>query len=405
MKLKALKVSQVNNYIRRILQSDPVLTNISVQGEISNIKYHGNGHIYFTLKDSNSKLSCFVAYENTQFIKFPLDNGMEVTASGYIYVYEKNGNYSLNVTDIAVSGMGNLHIAFEKLKEKLDKEGLFNPLNKKMLPGFPKKIALVTSATGAAIKDMVTTIQQKNKMVDILIFPCLVQGIYSASDISATIQLINDDFSDVDTIIVGRGGGSMEELWPFNEEIVARTIYNSKIPVISAVGHETDFSISDFVADARAATPTAAAEMIVSDTNELAKYLAKLYKDMNFSMDKVIADHKNALNQHNMKVISSLIEYRIENRKILTEQLYKNLFSAMSEKVSRHHYTIQQYHSNLENLNPKHILKRGYAAVTDKQGHFIQSVDQINEGDRINIMLTDGVASTTVDSKEKRKEV
>lgn len=404
MKLKALKVSQVNNYIRRILQSDPVLTNISVQGEISNIKYHGNGHIYFTLKDNNSKLSCFVAYENTQFINLQLDNGMEVTASGYIYVYEKNGNYSLNVLDVTVEGMGNLHITFEKLKKKLEQEGLFHPSNKKKLPGFPKKIALVTSETGAAIKDMLTTIQQKNNIVELLIFPCLVQGAYAAADISSTIDMINSDFSDIDVIIIGRGGGSMEELWPFNEEIVAKAIYHSIIPIISAVGHETDFSIADFVADVRAATPTAAAEMVVPNTHELLKYIKTLYKDMNFSINNKMSEYKSALDKNNMKVISSLIEYRFENNKMLINQIYHNLLSAMSEKITKNQHNIQQHYSTLDHLNPNHILKRGYAAVTNKKGEFIQSIGQIDVGDSIDIMLTDGLVTTTVNSKEERKE-
>lgn len=404
MKLKALNVSQVNNYIRRILQSDPVLTNISVKGEISNIKYHGNGHVYFALKDNNSKLSCFIAYENTQFIKYSLENGMEVTASGYIYIYEKNGTYSLYVTDIEVSGMGDLHISFEKMKERLEKEGLFSPINKKKLPAFPNKVALVTSETGAAIKDMVTTIQQKNNIVDILIFPCLVQGTFSAKDISSTIQLINERFNDVDTIIIGRGGGSIEELWSFNEEIVARAIYDSKIPIISAVGHETDFTISDFVADIRAATPTAAAEIAVPDTNELLKVLKNLNKDLNFSINKKIGEHKNSLERHNMQVISSLIEYKVKNYNMINEQLSKDIFSIMSEKVSSYRNKVQQNYSNLENLNPEHILNRGYAAITDKEGHFIKSVNKVKEGDHINIMLTDGEISTKVDSVEKRKE-
>ncbi|MBR6499939.1 MAG: exodeoxyribonuclease VII large subunit, partial [Firmicutes bacterium] len=252
MGLKPVSVSRLNAYIKRILQSDPILGNVSVIGEISNLKYHSTGHVYFTLKDEDSKISCFLSSEQRRHLRYELDNGMEITATGYIYLYERGGSYSLNVNNIEISGLGDLQIAFQQLKEKLQKEGLFDSKYKKPLPAFPKRIAVVTSATGAAVRDVISIISGRTQMTDILVCPCLVQGPEAARDIARTIEAVNAQCPDVDVMIVGRGGGSMEELWAFNEEIVARAIFLSKIPVISAVGHETDFTIADFVADRRA---------------------------------------------------------------------------------------------------------------------------------------------------------
>ena len=259
MAIKPVKVSQLNGYIKRILQTDPLLGNVSVIGEISNLKFHGSGHVYFSMKDEGSRLNCFLPADRAQNLRYELSEGMEITASGYIYLYERGGSYSLNIRDIEVAGLGNLSIAFEKLKAKLEAEGLFDKEHKKEIPFFPEKIAVVTSETGAAVRDILKIIKSRNNYVDVLIYPVLVQGPSAAGEIAHAIADINEKWPDIDTIITGRGGGAMEELWAFNEEIVARSIYASKIPVISAVGHETDFTIADFVADRRAETPTAAA--------------------------------------------------------------------------------------------------------------------------------------------------
>ena len=265
MAVKPVKVSQLNGYIKRVLQSDPLLGNVSVIGEISNLKYHGSGHVYFTLKDEASKISCFLPYEYRKDLRYELSDGMEIIATGYIYLYERGGTYSLNVREIAVEGVGNLMAAFERLKDKLSKEGLFDENYKKPIPFFPRKIAVITSETGAAVRDIIKIIRSRNNIVDVLVYPCLVQGPGAAAEIADAIEAVNRLFPETDTIIVGRGGGSLEELWAFNEEIVARSIFASRIPVISAVGHETDFTIADFVADKRAETPTAAAQMAAPD--------------------------------------------------------------------------------------------------------------------------------------------
>lgn len=404
MKLKAFSVTQVNNYIKRILQCDPLLTNIYVKGEISNIKYHGYGNIYFTLKDENSRLNCFISYENSKNLKYELDDGMEITASGYINVFEKNGTYSLNIVDIQMEGVGNLHIAFEKLKEKLEKEGLFDISKKKKLPSFPKYVAVITSETGAAIRDIIKTIQNKNSYVDIYIFPCLVQGQYAANDISRAIKTVNDLFPHVDIIILGRGGGSLEELWPFNEEIVARGIYESKIPVISAVGHETDFSISDFAADIRAATPTAAAEIAVPNINDLNLRTDKLKHDIDNYLTKKITEESNRLKQHDFRVIKNILEHKYQNRALVSNQYIKNIQLLVSEKIIHNKSAMDKYYTLLESLNPEHIMDRGYAAVLNIDGKFIRSIDKVNKGDHINIMLTDGKIQSVVELTEKKEK-
>ncbi len=402
MKMKALNVTQVNNYIKRILQSDPVLTNISVKGEVSNIKYHESGHVYFSLKDHKSKMSCFISYENSKNMKYILENGMEITISGYIFVYEKNGSFSLNVIDMVVEGQGNLHIAFEKLKEKLEKEGLFDVSKKKKLPLFPKTIAVITSATGAAIKDILMTIKRKNNYVDVLIFPCLVQGDYASSEISKTMEIINNLYPNTDIIIMGRGGGSMEELWPFNEEAVARSIDASKIPVISAVGHETDFSISDFVADVRAATPTAAAEIAVPDSYELRRKIDKFKRDSDITMNQVIEERQHRLQKHNFRVMTTLLDQKIQNYQLYCEQREKEIRQGIIEKMNNHKNEIEKYLSVLDHLNPENILKRGYAAVVTEDDEFVKSIDDVGTGESIRIALTDGSLYSKVTGKELR---
>ena len=269
MALKPVSVTQLNEYISRVLTTDPLLGNIRVTGEITNLKYHSTGHVYFSIADENSKINCFFPASYVKNLRIELYDGLKVIINGYINVYKKGGTYTLFVRSIESCGEGDLAAAFELLKKKLDAEGLFAQEHKKPIPAFPRKIGIVTSETGAALQDILKIIKGRTSLVDIAIFPVLVQGPDAAADIASALDRINETFHDIDTLIVGRGGGSAEDLWPFNEECVARAIYRSRIPVISAVGHEIDFTISDFVVDRRAETPTAAAEMAVPDTNEL----------------------------------------------------------------------------------------------------------------------------------------
>jgi len=398
MGLKPVKVSQLNSYIKRILQTDPILGNVSVIGEVSNLKFHSSGHVYFSLKDETSKVNCFMAADTSSKLSVNLDEGMEITASGYIYLYERGGNYSLNIRSIEVSGQGDLAVAFMKLKEKLEKEGLFDKKYKKELPVFPHKIAVVTSATGAAVRDITKIIKQKNNYVDILIYPVLVQGPDAAYEISAAIEDINSNYSDVDVIIAGRGGGSMEELWAFNEEVVARSIFNSVIPIISAVGHETDFTIADFVADLRAETPTAAAERAVPDTGIIRENIEFIKNELERNI-KIIAENK----RKHLEILNPESFGRdIKSRVIMDQMKIDNLMDSLKENlqtmISDFTHRIKLAGEILEAGNPDNILTRGYAVVYDKNGKIIRDVSTLNTGELISVKAAKGMINAEIKS-------
>lgn len=397
MAIKPVSVSQLNGYIKRILQTDPLLGNVSVIGEISNLKFHGSGHVYFTLKDQNSKINCFLPADRLRNLRYELAEGMEITASGYIYLYERGGSYSLNIKDIEVAGLGNLAVAFEKLKAKLEAEGIFDASIKKEIPFFPEKIAVVTSETGAAVRDILKIIKTKNNYVDVLVYPVLVQGPAAAGEIAAAIDDINRKWPETDTIIVGRGGGSMEELWAFNEEIVARSIYASVIPVISAVGHETDFTISDFAADRRAETPTAAAHIAVPDISELKTYVGDLKENLHNYMIKYLQLKEFRLNTLDLNAFRRDIEsrivmehMRIDNIKNENDMLIRSLIDSLEQQI-------RLFRNDLDSLDPKAIMKRGYSAVTDENGMFINSAGKLKPNDKVVIYMQDGSADCTVD--------
>ena len=404
MGLKPVPVGQLNNYIGRVLKTDPILSNISVVGEISNLKYHSSGHVYFSLKDDSSRVNCFLSWGNLQNISCPLEEGMEVVAACFISVYERGGYYSLNVRDIEVNGRGQLAAAFEKLKAKLGEEGLFREEHKKELPFFPLKIAVVTSETGAAVRDIIRTIKNKNKVVDILIYPVLVQGPAASGEISSAIDDINVNHKDVDVIITGRGGGSMEELWAFNEEAVARSIYESEIPVISAVGHETDFTISDFIADRRAATPTAAAEMAVPDTGELEAELDRISLEMTSDLGLAIARRKERLEALNPTAFARNLKSRILYEQVNADRLIEAMGDAMNNRLVSARNRVEMLREFIESSNPKAILARGYSVVTDNSGKIIRSTDELSEGLGVNIETGNGTAEAVITGIKKGEE-
>ena len=404
MGLKPVPVGQLNNYIGRVLKTDPILSNISVVGEISNLKYHSSGHVYFSLKDDSSRVNCFLSWGNLQNISCPLEEGMEVVAAGFISVYERGGYYSLNVRDIEVNGRGQLAAAFEKLKAKLGEEGLFREEHKKELPFFPLKIAVVTSETGAAVRDIIRTIKNKNKVVDILVYPVLVQGPAASGEISSAIDDINVNHKDVDVIITGRGGGSMEELWAFNEEAVARSIYESEIPVISAVGHETDFTISDFIADRRAATPTAAAEMAVPDTGELKAELDRISLEMTSDLGLAIARRKERLEALNPTAFARNLKSRILYEQVNADRLIEAMGDAMNNRLVSARNRVEMLREFIESSNPKAILARGYSVVTDNSGKIIRSTDELSEGLGVNIETGNGTAEAVITGIKKWEE-
>ncbi len=378
MSTKPISVSQLNTYLNRIISSDPILMNVCVSGEISNLTKHSSGHWYFSLKDKSSTVRCFLSSSRVSHLRFDLDEGMEILVFGYVSVFEKGGYYSLNIRDVDIQGEGALQKAFEKLKAKLYDEGLFDEEHKKSLPEFPKKVGVITSPTGAAIKDIITTIKRRNPLVDVFLYPALVQGEGSGDSLVAAIETMNSSFKDCDVLIIGRGGGSMEDLWSFNEEAVARAVYHSKIPVISAVGHEVDFVITDYVADVRAATPTAAAELAVPHINNYIDRInackpEKVYSDLKNRIDIGIRNFKYAFES-----CSTSIQY---------------LFSDYENKL-------KLLKTDIESSNPLSVLNKGYAAVKSADGIWLTDISDVNPGDRLDVMFKDGSLHCMVETKE-----
>ena len=357
MALRPITVTQLNDYIARVFDSDTLLMNVAVTGEISNLKYHSSGHVYFSLNDENSKVNCFLPSSYVRTLKYELGDGLEITATGKINVYRKGGYYSLFVRNVQVAGEGGLSMAFQLMKEKLEKEGLFDPAHKKPIPAFPHKIGILTSSTVAAVKDIIKIIRSKNELVDIMVFPVQVQGDGAAADIAGMLKFVNDNYDDIDTLIVGRGGGSQEDLWAFNEEILARAIYDSRIPVISAVGHEIDFSISDFVADLRAETPTAAADIAVPDIRELVDRLDKFSSEMLLNL-------KNVLRVGELKV----------------EQAYSRMKQDMDLLLLNRYNEIERFKLILEQNDPHRIMERGYTVI-ESDGRVIRSPEELKDGE------------------------
>ena len=382
MALRPVSVTQLNDYIGRVLQTDPLLGNISVIGEISNLKYHSSGHVYFSLVDEGSKVNCFLPSSYAQTLPWRLGDGMEAVVRGYINVFKKGGTYTLFVRSLEVSGDGSLAAAFQLLKDKLQQEGLFDPAHKKPIPVIPKKVGIVTSETGAAVRDILKIIQSRTKMTDVIVFPVLVQGEGAAADISAMLDYINENYTDIDTLIVGRGGGSMEDLWAFNEEPVARAIYRSRIPVISAVGHETDFTISDFAADKRAETPTAAAEMAVPNDDKL----------------------KEKLQWHRQNLLLQL-ENKVRYQRLRADQCRLDLQVLLRSRLDMYRHELEKRRLLLEENSPKRLLARGYAVVESADGRMVASVSDLHEGSDYRIRMQDGVVLLTAGNirREEKK--
>lgn len=417
MEDKTFTVSEINALINKKLKMDPKLKNILIKGEISNYKDSFSGHSYFTLKDEKSQINAVMFKGNKdRFLKFKPENGMKVIVKGKIEVYEKNGNYQLYATTITEAGIGDLHIAFEQLKKKLSKEGLFDDACKKEIPKYPKRIGVVTAKTGAAIRDIITTIKRRYPQCEILVFSTLVQGDMAAPQIVRQVK--HAQTFDIDTLIVGRGGGSIEDLWPFNEEIVARAIYECRIPVISAVGHEIDFTISDFVADKRAPTPTGAAMIAVPDIREVTYKLNQLTEKVNRNIHDKILQNKTKLNNISQKQIFKNPEsiYEIEemhldnlvnkldftSKNIISEnrnRLFKlenrSVLKNPSEITKPKRDTILRNIEKLEILNPLITLKRGYT-LTKLDGKVISSAKDVKKGDELDIEFDDGTINTKV---------
>jgi len=416
METEYLTVSQVNAYINKKLKFDPKLKNIYIKGEISNFKTYPSGHSYFTLKDETSQIPAVMFKGRKRSLKFEPENGMKVIIKGKIEVYERDGKYQLYATTITEDGIGNLHVAFEQLKKKLKAEGLFDDAHKKEIPKYPKRIGVVTAQTGAAIRDIISTIKKRYPYCEVLVFSTLVQGNQAAPQIARQINYAQQ--FDIDTLIVGRGGGSIEDLWPFNEEIVARAIYECKIPIISAVGHEIDYTISDFVADERAPTPTGAAVLAVPDINEVKLKLNQLTDRINKSINDRITQNKSALDNISQKQIfknpESIYEVKgmnldnilnklefaskniiLENKNKLFQLENKNILKNPDEILRIKKEAYLKNINKLEVLNPLLTLKRGYT-LTKIEGKVISSAKAVKTGDKLDVEFNDGTINTRV---------
>jgi exodeoxyribonuclease VII large subunit len=396
MERKPARVSQVNAYIKRILQSDPVLGDLSVIGEISNLKYHGSGHVYFTLKDAGGRLNCFLPAETLAKLRYTLADSMEVIASGYISLYEKGGYYSLNVRGVELAGRGDLAIAFEKLKEKLAGEDLFDDRHKKALPFFPEAIAVVTSDTGAALQDVLKIVRARNDVVQVFVCPVRVQGDGAAAEIADAIDALNRRHPEIGCMIVGRGGGSMEELWAFNEERVARSIFASKIPVISAVGHETDFTIADFVADRRAETPTAAAQMAVPETARLRELLRLHKTGLSEQMNRRLEHLRLRVQGSGRETMTAALVRRTERGAWRADALKEEMGRVLDARFRSAEAKTAALKAGLDSLNPAAVLERGYAILAAEDGRLIASARGVQANDRLTATLRDGALDLEV---------
>ena len=381
-------VTELNNYVKRILETDENLKNVFVTGEISNFKNHYSGHMYMTIKDEGGAIKSVMFSSYASRLKFLPENGMKVIIFGSVSLYNKDGTYQLYITDMQPDGVGALNLAYEQLKEKLQNEGLFNANFKKPIPKFPQKIGVMTAPDGAAVRDIFSVFKRRYPVAEIVFCPVAVQGATAAPEIAKAIKLFNEKNAS-DVLIVGRGGGSLEDLWAFNEEIVARAIFESQIPVISAVGHETDFTIADFVADLRAPTPSAAAELAVPDIFELKSDLLGLKQHLLVLMRNKIYTEKEKLENFEKQITILNPSNKIKNSRQELSNFYEKVVNLMTLKMNDEKAKISLLSSKLNALSPLEVLSRGYS-ISYKNETPIKSINDVNVGDNIRIRVTDG---------------
>ncbi len=381
-------VSKINAYIKNMFRQDYVLSRVSVKGEISNCKYHTSGHIYFTLKDEGGTLSAIMFASQAKSLSFHLSDGMQVIVSGRIEVYERDGKYQLYANSIVQDGIGDLYKKFEELKKQFQDMGYFESEYKRPIPYFSKKIGIVTASTGAAIHDIMNISYRRNPYVSLVLYPALVQGEGAASSIVSGIEKL--DTMGMDVIIVGRGGGSIEDLWAFNEECVAEAIFNAKTPIISAVGHETDFTIADFVADLRAPTPSAAAELAVADIHQIENRIAGYEELVNKAFMKVISQKRAVIDNYSMRLKYLNPVSRINEKRITLDRLKERLDDNMSRLLKDYRHKLEVYASRLHGVSPLEKLGQGYSCTQNENGVPVTSVSNISLGDIITTTLKDG---------------
>lgn len=381
-------ITQVNTYIKNLFIKDYNLSNIYVKGEVSNCKYHSSGHIYFTLKDTGGQMACVMFAGQRGGLAFILKEGQSVIVLGQVSVYERDGKYQLYAKEIIEEGLGLLYQKYEQLKAMLDKEGLFLAEHKKQIPAYPKAIGIVTARTGAAIQDIINIAGRRNPYVQLYLYPAQVQGEGAAKTIAAGIKALEK--KGVDTIIVGRGGGSIEDLWAFNEEVVARAIYQCSVPIISAVGHETDITIADFVSDLRAPTPSAAAELAVPDLRALLNEMDKLKNTLNRSMGMKVSLYRKELESLNIRLehLSPIYQIRQKRQQLIDSE--QTLLQLINRKVTARRHILEIYIEKLEGLSPLKKLNKGYSLVVNKDNRIVNSIKKTTAGDVLRISVTDG---------------
>lgn len=404
MKNKVFSVTQINTYIKRMFQSDYALRRISIKGQVSNCKYHSSGHIYFSLKDEGSQISC-VMFANARYdgLKFELEDGQEVVVDGNISVYERGGSYQLYAQEIRLNGIGELYVAYEMLKQKLYEEGLFDHEKKKPIPKNPKKIGVVTARTGAAIHDIISTAKRRNPYVQLILYPAKVQGDGASDTIVAGIKIL--DQYGVDIIIVGRGGGSIEDLWAFNEEKVARAIYEVQTPIISGTGHEVDTTIADYAADLRAATPTAACELAVPDIREVMEGITNREYTLRTLLKQVVRRYQMKLQQYQITIANFDPRFQLQEQKMHLAELEEQIHAVMKNKMTDYQHKLELYTKELHGLSPTAKLINGFGYIEGSNGEPVTSVKKVMEGDQISLTISDGTIITKAEQIKRMDEI
>lgn len=392
---QALSVTQVNLYIKEVMNRDDVLTDVLVKGELSNFKAHSSGHMYMSLKDETGVMRAVMFRSSAAKLNFKPQNGMKVVAHGRVTVYERDGQYQLYIDHMQQDGIGDLYVAFEQLKNKLSAEGLFDPAHKKPLPKYPKRVGVVTAPTGAAIRDIINVLTRRFSYSDVVLYPVLVQGENAAQSIVSAIRYMNETHG-ADVLIVGRGGGSIEDLWAFNEEIVARAIYDSEIPIISAVGHEIDFTIADFAADLRAPTPSAAAELAVPAQSELSEKFHNVYVRLYGQVQRMLERKELELKRFRERPALLNPTVKLEEQQIYIDRLRQDFITRAERVMEQKKKELGILASKLDGLSPLGTLSRGYAVAKGADGRVVRSAKQVNIGDEMTVLLEDGAVKTQV---------
>lgn len=394
---QAISVTQMNLYIKELMNRDDVLTDVLVKGELSNFKAHSSGHMYMSLKDEGGVMRAVMFRGNASKLKFVPQNGMKVVAHGRISVYERDGQYQLYIDDMQQEGIGDLYVAFEELKTKLSKEGLFDSEHKQRLPKYPRRVGVVTAPTGAAIRDIINVLSRRFSYSDVVLYPVLVQGENAAASIVAAIEYFNRTHS-ADVLIVGRGGGSIEDLWAFNEESVARAIYRSEIPIISAVGHEIDFTIADFVADLRAPTPSAAAELVVPSQIELKEKFNNVYHRLYRQSTRILESSRLELKRLKEQSVLRNPMQKTDELRIYLDRLQQDFVDGCAEIQKQKQQRLRVAAAQLNGLNPLAVLERGFSVLQNPSGAVVRSVTEVSKEDTLEVLLRDGKVGVRVES-------